>query len=132
METLYTASDKISQECRIGTRKEWEESLEESMHKWFGDDVQKGEVEEGTSFEEYMKMKLDSELTESSDDQINDSDYERLTSELLTEQYRFIEGSLYKYNKHSNSYIHCYRNAFVTTKKTAIKMYEEKMLREAC
>lgn len=49
-----------------------------------------------------------------------------------TEQYRFTNGSLYEYDADSNSYIHCYKDAFVTTKKTAIKRYEEKMMMEPC
>lgn len=45
-----------------------------------------------------------------------------------TEQYRFTLGSLYEYDEDSNSYIHCFKDAFVKTKKTAIKRYEEKMM----
>ena len=40
------------------------------------------------------------------------------------EQYRFENGSLYKYDKESNAYIHCYKNAFDNTKAKAIKAYE--------
>ena len=72
METLYVASDKISQECLVGTRKEWEETLEESMYIWFEDDVQRGEVEEGISLEEYINMKLDSELREADEEEVRD------------------------------------------------------------
>ena len=48
----------------------------------------------------------------------------------MTEKYRFENGSLFEYDKDSNSYIHCFKNAFCTTKKEAIKEYEESLLNE--
>ena len=47
------------------------------------------------------------------------------------EKYRFINGSLYKYDKGSNSYIHCYKNAYCKTKKSAVKAYEEQLFNYA-
>ena len=41
------------------------------------------------------------------------------------EQYRFENGSLFEYDKNSNAYIHCYKNAFCNTKAKAVKAYEE-------
>ena len=41
------------------------------------------------------------------------------------DKYRFENGSLYIYSEESRAYICCYTNAFVRTKKAAIKRYEE-------
>jgi hypothetical protein len=40
----------------------------------------------------------------------------------MTDQYRFENGSLYILE--NGSYIHCFKDAFVTTKKEAIRRYE--------
>lgn len=46
---------------------------------------------------------------------------------MKTEQYRFETGSLYEYDNDSNSYIHCYKNAFANTKAKAIRAYEQSL-----
>tara|TARA_R110000744_G_scaffold58169_1_gene121437 strand:+ start:130 stop:357 length:228 start_codon:yes stop_codon:yes gene_type:complete len=49
---------------------------------------------------------------------------------MKTEQYRFENGSLYEYDIESNSYIHCYKNAFANTKAKAIRAYLENYIKE--
>ena len=39
------------------------------------------------------------------------------------DKYRFENGSLYVLS--GGAYVHCYKNAFATTKKEAIRRYEE-------
>ncbi len=45
-------------------------------------------------------------------------------NETKTEKYRFENGSLFEYDKESNSYIHCFKHAMYTTKNQAIAAYE--------
>ncbi len=40
------------------------------------------------------------------------------------EKYRFQTGSLYEYDEEKDAYIHVFKNAFCTTKKSAIREYE--------
>ena len=43
----------------------------------------------------------------------------------LVDRYRFQTGSLFEFDVHAGAYIHCYRNRRHTTKRAAIKAYEE-------
>ena len=42
----------------------------------------------------------------------------------MKEKYRFITGSLFRYDEESNAYIHCWENKKDKTKAQAIKSYE--------
>ncbi len=49
---------------------------------------------------------------------------------MKTEQYRFINASLYEYDVDSNSYIHVFKQANCRTKARAIREYKEQLLFE--
>lgn len=46
-------------------------------------------------------------------------------SEETENQYRFENGSLYRYDADSNAYVHCFRSIYAETEEDAIRMYEE-------
>jgi len=71
-EIIYTGSDKISQDCMIGTREEWELGLKDVWPDWWNGSE---EQNQGMTIEEYSEHTLDNELTEADDDQIKE--YER-------------------------------------------------------
>lgn len=58
--------------------------------------------------------------------QVESEDGETLwDSEESENQYRFENGSLYRYDADSNAYIHCFRSIYAETEEDAIRMYEE-------
>lgn len=46
-------------------------------------------------------------------------------------QYRFENGSLYRFDADSNAYIHCFSSPYAETEEDAIRMYEESQERHA-
>ena len=72
METLYTASDRISSECMVGTREEWKAALSDSFKIWHQEKIQKEELDSDLKLDDWIESQLDENLTEASDDQVKE------------------------------------------------------------